>query len=191
MKKLFLFIALAFFAMTTMAQTEHLTFKGIPIDGSLGNFITKLKNTGLSYLGQDDGVAIFEGDFAGHRECNIAVATYQPTGKVSMVIVLFPTQDDWVTLETSYNSLKEMLSQKYDEPDTVIEEFQGYQPDTNNSKMHKLTMDQCTWGALFTTDNGEIELSISKHNYLSGRIVLRYRDRINTDVVKQQAINDL
>ena len=108
-----------------------------------------------------------------------------------MVIVLFPAQDDWVTLETSYNSLKEMLSQKYDEPDTVIEEFQGYQPDTNNSKMHKLTMDQCTWGALFTTDNGEIELSISKHNYLSGRIVLRYRDRINTDVVKQQAINDL
>ena len=175
-----------------MAQSEHLKFKGVPIDGTLSEFVAKMKNAGFSYLGQEEGIAVLEGDFAGFRQCNILVATYKPTGKVSMIAVIFPAKDDWGNLEGNYNSLKSMLSQKYGEPNDIIEEFQGYsQPKTNSDKMHKLVMDQCVWGSVFTTNEGDIELTIDKKDYLTGHVVLRYRDRINTDAVKQQAIDDL
>ena len=173
------------------AQTEHLTFKGVPVDGSLSEFVAKMKNVGFSYFGENDGIAIMKGDFAGYRECEIFVLPYKPTQKVSMVVVLFAAEDNWGGLERQYNSLKTMLTLKYGEPAEVVEEFQGYQPDTNNSKMHKLTMDQCAWGSLFSTQAGDIELSIAKQDYITGRVTLLYRDRINTEAVMQQAIDDL
>lgn len=192
MKKLsFLCMFAMLFITSALAQTEHLTFKGIPINGTLTEFVNRMKSAGYTYLGQEDGIGVMQGDFAGCRNCDILVATYKPTGNVSMVVVLFTTYNDWGDLEGNYNSLKSMLTLKYGEPSEVIEEFQGYEPNTNNGKMHKLTMDQCIWGSLFSTEAGDIELSITKLNYTSGRVMLRYRDRDNTNAVKEQAINDL
>lgn len=52
MRKIILLLCCAIISSITFAQTEteHLTFKGIPIDGSLDSFVQKLKTQNLTYI---------------------------------------------------------------------------------------------------------------------------------------------
>lgn len=51
-------------------------------------------------------------------------------------------------------------------------------------------MDRGTWASLFETESGEIELLINSVD-LESCVVLRYRDKVNTGKVRQQALEDL
>ena len=75
MKRLTALFALMVIALTSYAQSnsEHLTFKGIPIEGSMTEFCQKLQTKGYTTLGQDNNGAVLVGDFAG-RNATIGVA---------------------------------------------------------------------------------------------------------------------
>lgn len=177
------------FATTVFAQETHLKFKGVPIDGSLTEFVSKMKTAGFTHIGTKDGIAILEGDFAGYKNCNVGVYTVKPLNIVSKIVVLFDDSDKWSDLESDYNTLKEMLTEKYGDPAQVIEKFEG-KPLDDNDKFFAVQMDECTWTSLFKTESGEIELLILSENFES-RVVLYYRDKINTEKVRQQALEDL
>ena len=194
MKKLIVLFAFVLIALTSYAQSssEHLTFKGVPIDGTLSEYVAKMKSAGFKYLGEQDGTAILQGDFAGFKGCTIGVATLKSTNKVNTIGVIFPEQDDWAGLENSYEHLKSMLTEKYGEPSECVEKFQGYaNPRTDNDKLHKLKMDECTWYTTYSTPKGDIQLSIDNQSVMSCFVMLRYFDRINTDAVRAQAMDDL
>ena len=195
MKK-FLYVAIcALFASVAFAQSsesEHLTFKGVPIDGTLSQYVAKMKAAGFSYLGEEDGTALLKGDFAGFKGCTIGVSTLKSVNVVSQIAVIFPEREDWSILENDYNNLKAMLTEKYGEPAEVVEKFDNkYLADDNRSKMHELTMDRCTWFTIFSTEKGDIQLSLVKYNFGSGAVILKYRDRINGDKVYSSAMDDL
>ena len=42
---------------------DHLTFKGIPIEGSMTTFCQKLKSKGFTQMGKDKNITLFTGDF--------------------------------------------------------------------------------------------------------------------------------
>ena len=50
------------FSLTTMLnfaqQSEHLTFKGVPIDGTLNDFVTKMTQNGFTNSGTENGKAL-------------------------------------------------------------------------------------------------------------------------------------
>lgn len=141
MKKLFVSFAFMIIALTSYAQSnsEHLTFKGVPIDGTLSEYIAKMKSVGFKYLGEQNGTAILQGDFAGFKSCTVGVSTLKAVNVVSTIGVIFPACEDWSSLERDYEHLKSMLTQKYGEPADVVETFQGrVKPDTNNEKLHEL-----------------------------------------------------
>lgn len=53
MKKVFFSLFLAFTIVATafaQEESEHLTFKGVPIDGTLNEYVTKMKQAGLLTL---------------------------------------------------------------------------------------------------------------------------------------------
>ncbi len=60
MKRILLSLMIAFMSLTSYAQTEspHMTFKGVSIDGTLNDYVQKMKQKGFDYLGSKDGVAI-------------------------------------------------------------------------------------------------------------------------------------
>ena len=60
MKKVFVLLFIAFSFVESHAQ-EHLTFKGVPIDGTLDVYVEKMKKAGFSYIGNDDGIALLQG----------------------------------------------------------------------------------------------------------------------------------
>ena len=190
MKKLFLFFAVLCMSHFMMAQ-EHMKFKGVEIDGSLSEMVTKLKAKGFTYLGAEDGIAMLQGDFAGYRDCQIIVMTIKETGIVNAIGVAFPEVEEWSLLERNYDGLKSMLIEKYGEPMRVIEEFQNDYVSDNSSKWHELHMDRCTWFSVFETESGTIELFIQKVKYGNAAVILKYYDKVNTDVVRASAMDDL
>lgn len=61
-------IITAIVALTTImsfAQTQssdHLTFKGVPIDGTLNEDVSKMKQNGFTFVGTEDGIATLRGN---------------------------------------------------------------------------------------------------------------------------------
>lgn len=190
MKRLFLFFAVLCMSHFMMGQ-EHMKFKGVEIDGTLSEMVTKLKTKGFTYLGAEDGIAILQGDFAGYRDCQIVVLSMKETGKVNAIGVAFPEREDWSSLEGDYDRLKSMLTEKYGEPSRVIERFnKDYVPD-NWWRFHYITSDEATWMSEFEVSNGTIELYINKMDYGDAAVILKYYDKVNTDVVRASAMDDL
>ena len=175
------------------ATSNHLAFKGVPIDGTLKQFVARMKKAGFTHVGTEDGAAILHGDFAGYKDCEVYVSTIDGIDVVSFIVVSFPNQDTWEYLYGDYKELKELLIEKYGQPLSVKEEFQGYTYSsmTDNDKMHKVKMDECKYETRFTTEKGEIVLWIEHESVRSTFVCLQYKDKINSGTVKQQAINDL
>ncbi len=180
------------FTLTFAQSSEHLKFKGVPIDGTLNEYVSKMKQAGFQLVGTDDGVALLEGEFAGYRGCLIAVSTLKSVNVVNTIGVVFPAREDWSSLEGDYEHLKSMLTEKYGKPADVVEKFQGYgNPQTDQEKWINLITDNCTWYTIFETKNGDIQLSLEKGDYGEYFVLLKYFDRINTEAVRSAAMEDL
>lgn len=194
MKKFIAIFAFMVIALTSFAQSnsEHLTFKGVPIDGSLNDFVVKMKNEGFNCLGVDEGIAFLQGDFAGFRTCVICVVTLKTVNVVSKVMVRFPFREDWGSLERDYEHLKSMLTQKYGEPSGVVEKFTGVHQSKNNfGKLRELSKNRCVWGTVYETQKGRIHLVLSNTGPGEYCVGLSYEDKINTDKVRAVTIDDL
>ena len=192
MRKL-LVLLFAVFSFATIRAQEHLAFKGVPIDGTLDTYVANMKKAGFTYLGNEDGIALLQGDFAGFRNCKIGVVTLESMDIVNRISVLFDTHDNWSDLYDNYSSLKEMLTKKYGEYDECIEKFDGYEPRDDGMRMVCLCRDRCKYYTTWETDKGTIELDIIKRSArgLGGAVGLHYWDRINTDLVQEKALEDL
>lgn len=194
MKKIILSLTVMLMSLVTFAQTEspHLTFKGVPIDGTLNEYVQMMKQKGFTYLGTEDGMAFLKGDFASYKGCMVGVATLKQKDLVSKITVIFPNCETWAGLSNNYFSLKDMLTEKYGKPAEVTEKFQGYsEPRDDNSRMHEVKMDRCKYVTIFETPKGDIQLYIGHNSMMSCYVMLSYFDKINGDVIRAKAMDDL
>ena len=192
MKKVFLLLTCLLFAGATFAQ-QHLSFKGVPLDGTLKAYTDAMVKAGFRYEGTQDGVALLSGDFAGYKNCIVGVSTLKNCDVVNHIAVLFPDRDTWSSLLGDYEHLKEMLTEKYGTPSDSQEKFTGYVGDNHNGLiMHALKAGEYVWYTTFTTELGDIELTImSGTEYDTGCVRLSYYDKANSDKVRKAAMDDL
>ncbi len=191
MKKL-VFALMMIVGMTVSGQTDHMKFKGIPIDGTLTSFVNKLKQKGFTLQESGKGSAMLEGNFAAVKGCTVIVNEHE-SGVVNRVAVAFPTKDTWAMLYHDYSNLKDMLTQKYGKPALVEEEFQNRSYDLDdNGKMHEVRMDRCRYVCDWALENGSIELRIEHMTSTGGCMVfLVYIDADNEAKVREKALEDL
>ena len=191
MKNLVFFLTCLFIAGTVFSQQNHLKFKGVPIDGTLQSYTNAMKQAGFSYEGSQDGVSILSGDFAGYKGCIIGVSTLENCDVVSRISVLFPERDTWPSLIGDYETLKDMLTEKYGKPSDSKEKFTR-QVYSESGKLSALSHDECVWYTIFTTELGDIELTLVGDDYgLKGRVRLSYYDKANSEKVRNAAMDDL
>jgi hypothetical protein len=194
MKKILMLFTACLMAMMMNAQTanEHLKFKGVPIDGTLSQYVQKMKTAGFSMLGMENGAAILQGDFAGNKGCTIVVGTLKGKDLVSEIVVAFPEYETWSALYGSYSDLKSMLTEKYGEPSDCIEKFQSYsEPRDDRDRIFEVKMDRCKYITTFSTNAGDIHLMIFHEGMSHCYVTLSYYDKINSDILRKQAIDDL
>lgn len=131
---------------TGSSISNPLTFKGIPMTGTLSSFGAELVKAGF----RNAGNGTYTGSFAGYDGCRITPSGSNP---VQEVRVDFPVISDWDTLEKAYDSMQASLTQKY-----------GVEPKTaTNSNL-----------AVYTLPNGTISLDADVRDRSSWHVILTY-----------------
>lgn len=189
MKRTVFTIIVVFVALICNAQ-EHLTFKGIPIEGSMESFCQKLKAKGYTQIHSDNSITLFTGDFTG-RTATIGVVAGDDGENVFSVGVLFSASEEWNTLVSTYEYYKNLYTRKYGKPATSVENNPAYS-DSNREKMQKLYHGEVTWGCSWVVSGGEIEIKIDKTSgFYEGRVAIIYRDSQNVEAKIERDLEDI
>ena len=189
MKRLFNILIFVLAALCASAQ-DHLSFKGIPIEGSMSSFCRQLKDKGFAAKGHQNNISIFTGVFTG-REATVGVVPDSDGKNVYGVVVLFPESDEWKTLLNTYNYYKEIYTRKYGKPGKCVEvnEHKEFPNSLIFYNLHQGKIDYaCEWQA----PGGLIKLTIDKtDNRDFGQVKIHYRDALNTEAKIQQDLDEI
>lgn len=175
-----------------VAQEQHMTFVGVPIDGTLSEYIEEMESKGFSYEGMEEGIATLKGDFAGYKNCLITVTTLRNCDVVSKIAVRFPEIHHWYDLIPEYEKIKSLLTEKYGQPTKCTEKFLDYKGDSDYQKLIELSNNRVRWFTVFSTDLGEVELTLTTGQFpIQSHVLLNYFDKENSKKVEKSAMEDL
>ena len=179
----------------SIVAKNHLEFMGISIDGSLDNFVEKLKGKGFTLQSDYGTEAVLEGNFTGEM-AKIFVYSTPKTSTVCRVAVKFENQGSatWNVLESQYLDSKKLLINKYGEPVSVTEEFSRDYVEGSRQKMLELRMGRCEYNSLFMNNerSGSILVAIIPMDGVSEPCVtIAYTDNMNMEVYDKECQEDI
>lgn len=177
MKKITLLTICILFSLLGYAQKEHLTFMGIPLNGTIAQFQVKLQNKGIRQDVQlsralPSGCRAFKGVFAG-EDCEIFIYYNEKTKIVYRAKAAVET-NGLSLVEHKYQEFKQMLKNKY----VCIEE------DGKNNGYNQ---------SVFFSNSGTIAIYITKNEYGYEQYALHidYEDAANSLSNERKRMDDL
>lgn len=203
MKKLAI-VLLMLLSIPTFAQ--HLTFMGIPIDGTQESFYSKLESKGFERISNSVGGSMI-GEFAG-RSC-VVYCTGNPIYQVNVNYARYKGYTTLLSEGGSINSIRsvsaiELATKKYNELTSIFQKKYGYPKsveDTRNESPHTVLLGRYEVITKYGTSNGEIfvTLSINEGSSFSnsepiGSISITYKDKANypyRTTTEQDIYNDI
>lgn len=188
MKKYIIGLVICCMSLCAAAQ-EHLSFKGIPITGSMTTFCQKLKEKGFVQVGAEGNIRLFEGDFTG-RSATVGVGAADNGQDVFTVTVLFNESDNWKTLLNTYEHYKDLYIEKYGSPTQCVENKHSG-ADSNSLIMSDLYQGRITYACIFSAPGGLIQLSIEKYGVLDGVVMIKYEDAQNINAKRQNDLDEI
>lgn len=166
--------------VTVAVSAQHIMVKGVPVDGSLSQFVANMESVGgMKKESIEGNEAILKGEFAGVKDCTMR-ATESKAGTVCKVAILLPVQDEWESLEKDYELLKNWLPEHYGNPIWNTESFKESKADSDFSRIQALRLDACDYGTGFETDCGEVKLRMS-HEDKNCYVAVLFYDKINQE----------
>lgn len=189
MKKFVITFVLLFAAVNLMAQ-EHLSFKGIPIEGSMTEFCQKLKAKGFEAIEKGNNSSLFTGSFTG-RDVVVGVAATDNGKDVFAVVITLGISEEWKSLVDTYNYHKELYIRKYGKP-SISEEKNPARSNTNTALMAEVHQGRVVYSSMWKVAGGDIKLSIEKSSGVyEGGVVIRYRNSQNVEEKIKKDIEDI
>ena len=187
--KILTLVCCALVSLSALAQ-EHLTFKGIPMTGSITSFCQKLQAKGLKSMEKKDGIHLFTGDFTG-RHATIGVGATDDGQNVFSVTVVFDPAEEWGILVDTYDYYKNLYTRKYNEPAASVENNPAIRAD-NIFLMKELIEGMVSYASSWNVPGGNIELSIqSAGDYFRGVVVIKYQDSQNVEAKIQSDLDEI
>lgn len=178
------------FAVISLMAQEHLSFKGIPIEGSMTAFCQKLKAKGFTSIGSENNLTLFTGDFTG-RNATVGVTATDDGKDVFAVVVLFDPSGEWNALVNTYDYYKDLYTRKYGKP-SISKEKNPALSDSNTALMAEVHQGTVVYGSAWEVTGGNIQLSIEKSSGVyKGMVMIRYRDSQNVEAKIQNDLNDI
>ena len=157
------------------AQTSHLTFKDIPIDGKASLFVKKMEQQGFTLTEQEVGQTVMEGKFV-NEICEVYIVSTPKTDIVWKIVVLLPKQKSWISLKSDYLNYSNQFKTKYGKPTDSFDFFSKPYQEGDGYELQALENDKCHYLSFFERTNGSISVRISK----SASIRFDYEDEINS-----------
>lgn len=188
MKNILLFMLLC--VCFCLHAQDHLTFRGIPIEGSMTDFCQKLKAKGFTQVGKDRNITLFNGDFTG-RQATIGVGASDDSKNVFSVVVLFDPSGEWNNLISTYDYYKELYTRKYGEP-KISKETNPSHSDSNTALMAEVHEGTVVYVSAWTVPGGNIQLSIEKSSGVyEGMVMIRYQDSQNVEAKIKRDLEEI
>ena len=197
MKKL-LFIAMTMLLSSlSWGQNEHLSFAGIPIDGTITQFHQKLTSQGYKYdvelTKRLTGSRAYEGIFAG-EQCDVYVYFDIQTSKVYRAKAVISSLSESLAKQ-KYESILTRLKKKYTDDNSLLEEKKDSEYIAScliipmrESYNEFLT----TWGNSYGAITVYIVESADKYNYpYHYSLHIDYEDQLNSDAHNKNVEDDL
>lgn len=158
-----------------LKKLPRFTFRDIPIDGLLNEFVAKLKNQGFAVKKITDETAFLSGKFAGE---DVQIKIESSNKIVYSVEVTYKNKTSWKSILTQYNEVRSMLNSKYGEPIATFKEFDSPYDQILSSELNALREGKCHFKNTILTKegNGMVFLEISPDVSL----VLKYVDLFNS-----------
>ena len=185
MKRILFLLFTVFFAFNVFAQ-DHLTFKGIPIDGTRIQFVSKLKAKGFKEISNpylDSHLSLLEGEFIGRNSKVYVVTKSNLVGKVHCE---FEFGKDWDNIVNFYTYCKSLYSKKYGEPCVNSEKMpENYQH--SGLVFWGIKNGEVEYTSMFKTDLGYIVLKIDSSDGVSGTLFIAYEDKKNFYVESEKS----
>lgn len=186
MKTRILILLLLAIGINSMAE-EHLTFLGIPIDGSLDSFSRALEQKDLKRSSAFSN-PVFKGNFA-NRPAYVIAQTTTETNIVYEVLVTFRELYTWNEMDSAYLALKTYLIAQYGVPAEMNEVGAGPE-DVIQVKQYlddAILIRRCR----FETETGTISLGIDNlriHQHSRGvpYVYIIYSDKSNATLAMQE-----
>lgn len=183
MKKI-LFLLIGFIiALPSFAQeSQHLEFKGIPLDGKLSDFVSKLSKEGFTFKEYArDYVAVMEGNFAGNN-ATIYILSTQKSKIVWKVAVNYDKKESWSSLKSDYYNMKELFTKKYGDTNKHYEFFSKPYYEGDGYELQALRKEKCHYISFYDLPLGKALVEISQF----GHIQIGYEDNINYKLKKEE-----
>lgn len=166
-----LFISLMLTSITLCAQAP--LFKGVAVEGSINDFMVKLKAKGCEFVEEtkssDTGTGIIrmKGSYAGYRNCQIILFADEKDKDIETVRILMPLQiykygetidgfsDNYKDVRSMYLDVKSKLTEKYGNPVVVHEKEIKTYHGGELRKIAEMEVYSCGW-----TDDGLNQISL-------------------------------
>lgn len=182
----------AIFALgiSSAQETEHLKFKGIPIEGSVDDFGKKLVAGGFSQIAKN----AYRGKFM-RSDCTVVLIAAD-NGMIWRVAIAFGDVKTWSTLRSAFDGYIDLYKEKYGAPAKVTKTFTGNYVDlVRNSPdwaMYAIGEDACNYNAYWKLKQGLIDMRIVKgKSYGRGSIMITYTDDTNKAVVRSADLDEI
>ena len=170
-----------YFVLSMFAQ-EHIQFMGIPINGHISAITPRLQAKGLTLKDKsNDDCYVFTGKFAGYDEAEIFVFNTIKSKTVWKVVVYLPEKNEWSSLKSQYERLKESFNTKY-EIENEFHFFQSPYYDGDGYEMTALKTGKAHFVTFYKTQNGGVSIGMSEFK----QIRISYEDKINVEIQKKE-----
>lgn len=155
----------------------HITFKGIPVMGTVNDFCNKLSSKGFSMVKtyEDGTAAAMSGNFA-ERPSTLYIIGTKKSHFVQGIIVDFDEDyNKWQTIKNAYKNMVEQYITKYGTPYDVDESFDYPYEEGDGHEMTALRLNKCNYRTTFKLDKGSIVIKLTE----KASIQIIYRDSEN------------
>lgn len=186
MKKILVLISsllLLFPFLVDAQKNDHLKFKNIPLDGSIDQFMNKMKNEGFSLIKTLETGAVMEGKFV-NNDCKIYILATPKTKKVWKVVAQLPANNTWNAAKAEYKEFKSQYQTKYGIPTDVYEYFSKPYYEGDGYELQALKKSKCTFVSFWELKEGSIFVELKENG-----IRLGYEDKKN-GVIKEKEDGD-
>lgn len=176
--------------ISSFAQSSHLEFKNIPIDGKLSDFVSKLEKEGFVFKKYArDYVAVMEGVFAGNYATIYILAT--PESKIVWKVTAgYNEKESWNSLKSDYLEIRSLYTTKYGAPEH-FEFFSKPYYEGDGYELQALRKEKCTYASFYSLPLGTVVVEITQFC----KVQVGYEDKSNYEIKKKEeekaALNDI
>ena len=188
-------LTIAAYLLTSLGHAEtpvarHLTYKGIPLTGTLKHFQKELESKGFIALmdrtDEDDAPAdCFKGKFAGY-EVHLQVLHTPLSATVYGTFTSLESHTDWTEIQQDYNIFKKNLEEMYGMPTYNKEEMLSPYTLNDGYTMKALDEKKIDYISEWRLENGTIRLTIEQAKKRTGYVLVQYTDNINRKLKEEE-----